>query len=58
MVLGRTRQIASPYRSWFSTGIYLMGRGEYKDGAITGDWIECSRFETCVHKNYTNDPVP
>ncbi len=47
--LGRKQ---GPYRSWFSTGIYLMQAGAYEDGAKTGQWIECSRFERCEKKNY------
>ena len=42
-----------PYRSWFSTGLYLMQVGTYESGAKTGAWIECSRFETCERKDYT-----
>jgi len=41
-----------PYRAWFSTGIYLMHRGSYRDDARTGEWIECSRFESCLSKTY------
>ena len=47
-----------PYRSWFSTGIYLMDKGKYKDDAKTGEWTECNRFETCMYKNYANNPAP
>ncbi len=41
-----------PYRSWFSTGIYLMQMGAYKDDARFGPWIECNRFERCESKDY------
>ena len=41
-----------PYRSWFNTGIYLMQVGTYEDGAKTGAWIECNRFERCEKTNY------
>ncbi len=43
-----------PYRSWFSTGIYLMQVGTYKDDARFGAWIECSRFERCESKDYVS----
>ncbi len=43
-----------PYRSWFSTGIYLMQVGAYKDDARFGAWIECSRFERCKSRNYVS----
>jgi len=46
-----------PYRSWFSTGLYLMERGQYRNGAKTGEWIECSRFEICEFKDYGSDPA-
>lgn len=36
-----------PGRRWFSAGMYLMERGEYRAGAKTGIWIECDRFERC-----------
>ena len=42
-----------PYRVWFSTGIYLMQDGVYEDGAKTGTWIECNRFERCKTRNYS-----
>ena len=41
-----------PYRSWFSTGIYLMEKGQYKDNIKIGVWIECNRFESCQFKSY------
>lgn len=41
-----------PYRSWFSTGIYLMAKGRYANNEKTGAWIECSRFEHCHSKRY------
>jgi hypothetical protein len=41
-----------PYRSWFSTGHYLMERGRYEDDGKTGEWIECNRFERCAFKTY------
>jgi len=48
----RLRQ--GPYRSWFSTGLYLMEKGQFRNGTKTGDWIECSRFEKCEFKSYRN----
>ncbi len=42
-----------PARTWFSTGIYLMNRGQYADGDKTGQWIECNRFERCAVNTYT-----
>ena len=47
-----------PYRSWFSTGIYLMDKGQYEDDGKVGEWIECNRFETCAYKDYTSQPAP
>jgi hypothetical protein len=47
-----------PYRSWFSTGLYLMEKGEYKNGGKTGEWTECNRFEICVSRSYGNDSMP
>jgi len=47
--LGRKQ---GPYRSWFSTGLYLMQRGRYADGVKTGEWVECSRFERCERVVY------
>ncbi|NNE83810.1 MAG: hypothetical protein HKN28_07550 [Alphaproteobacteria bacterium] len=47
---GGTRQ--GPARAWFSTGIYLLHRGQYTDGTKTGDWIECDRFERCAFNTY------
>ena len=44
-----------PARAWFSTGIYLLHRGQYTDGEKTGDWLECNRFERCAYKRYKND---
>lgn len=41
-----------PYRSWFSTGRYLMRRGQYKDDAEIGEWLECNRFESCQLNRY------
>ena len=41
-----------PYRSWFSTGLYLMQVGTYEGGVKTGTWLECSRFERCEHNDY------
>lgn len=41
-------------RSWFSTGIYLLERGQYADGIKTGGWIECNRFERCSFNTYVN----
>ncbi len=41
-----------PYRSWFSTGIYLMKKGQYDLGTKVGVWIECSRFEHCILEHY------
>lgn len=41
-----------PFRSWFSTGLYLMEAGAYAGGAKSGRWIECDRFERCVNKDY------
>jgi hypothetical protein len=43
-----------PSRAWFSTGIYLLDRGQYVDGEKTGEWIECNRFERCAFNTYTN----
>lgn len=43
-----------PARTWFSTGIYLLDRGQHLDGEKTGDWIECNRFERCAFNTYTN----
>ncbi len=45
-----------PARAWFSTGIYLMNRGQYADDKKAGDWIECNRFERCAFNTY-NDGV-
>ena len=36
-----------PYRSWFSTGIYLMARGQFRDDENVGEWLICTRFESC-----------
>ena len=47
-----TRQ--GPARTWFSTGIYLLNRGQYADGTKTGAWTECDRFERCKFNNYVN----
>lgn len=47
-----------PYRSWFSTGRYLMARGRYEDDAKTGEWIECNRFEACAFKTYARNAAP
>jgi hypothetical protein len=47
-----------PYRSWFSTGLYLMEKGEYDHGSKAGGWIECSRFESCALNAYTGDSAP
>ena len=41
-----------PTRAWFSTGIYLMYRGQYINDRKTGDWIECNRFERCAFNSY------
>lgn len=41
-----------PARAWFSTGIYLMHRGQYTDGAKSGTWLECTRFERCAENRY------
>jgi len=41
-----------PYRSWFSTGHYLMRRGRYEDDAEIGEWLECNRFESCQLNRY------
>ena len=49
---GGARQ--GPTRAWFSTGIYLLYRGQYADGAKTGDWTECNRFERCAFNRYKN----
>ena len=49
---GGVRQ--GPARTWFSTGIYLLDRGQYLDGEKTGEWIECNRFERCAFNTYTN----
>lgn len=46
-----------PYRSWFSTGIYLMNQGQYRNDAKTGEWIECSRFENCEIRKYEKGQV-
>jgi len=46
-----------PYRSWFSTGIYLMAKGQYRNDRKTGDWVECSRFEVCEFRTYRNGQV-
>lgn len=43
-----------PARAWFSTGIYLLHRGQYTEGAKTGDWTECDRFERCKFNTYVN----
>lgn len=40
-----------PARSWFSTGLYLMERGQWRDGAPAGLWIECDRFERCRRRD-------
>lgn len=45
-------QAHGPYRSWFQTGLYLMERGENADGARTGRWITCDRFESCREARY------
>ena len=47
---GGNRQ--GPSRTWFSTGIYLLDRGQYQDGKKTGEWIECNRFERCIYNRY------
>jgi hypothetical protein len=47
---GGARQ--GPARAWFSTGIYLMHRGQYADGNKSGDWTECDRFERCAFNTY------
>jgi hypothetical protein len=41
-----------PFRAWFSTGLYLMERGTYANGAKTGPWLECDRFERCTRRDY------
>jgi hypothetical protein len=41
-----------PYRSWFSTGRYLMQRGQYEDDAEIGEWLDCNRFESCKLTSY------
>lgn len=46
------RRKQGPYRSWFSTGIYLMQVGAYENDEKTGAWIECNRFERCEKKDY------
>ncbi len=43
-----------PARAWFSTGIYLLHRGQYAGGEKVGDWIECNRFERCAFNSYKN----
>ncbi|NKB49992.1 MAG: hypothetical protein GKS02_11610 [Alphaproteobacteria bacterium] len=43
-----------PARAWFSTGIYLLHRGQYADGRKVGDWTECDRFERCAFNSYEN----
>lgn len=43
-----------PARTWFSTGIYLLNRGQYANGEKTGDWTECDRFERCAFNRYKN----
>ncbi len=43
-----------PARAWFSTGIYLLYRGQYADDEKIGDWIECDRFERCAFNTYEN----
>lgn len=50
--LGRKQ---GPYRSWFSTGIYLLKRGQFKDDVEVGDWIECDRFENCRLETFGSD---
>lgn len=44
-----------PYRSWYSTGVYLMEKGEYRDGSKAGEWTECSRFERCALRSHSAD---
>ncbi len=41
-----------PARAWFNTGIYLMHRGNWSNGAKTGKWLECDRFERCRRTDY------
>ncbi|MDH3669124.1 MAG: hypothetical protein OEN23_19590 [Paracoccaceae bacterium] len=36
-----------PARAWFSTGLYLMHRGAWRNGTKIGNWLECDRFERC-----------
>lgn len=47
-----------PYRSWFSTGLYLMEKGAYEDDARTGHWVTCNRFETCTHESHPTAANP
>ena len=50
-----TRQ--GPARSWFSTGIYLLDRGQFADGKKVGAWTECDRFERCKFNNYVDGEI-
>ena len=41
-----------PARSWFSTGVYLMEQGVWRNDVKTGSWIECDRFERCARRDH------